>query len=377
MKALESYIFRQVAYPLIAILTGLSIVAILTQGLNQLDIIVEQRQSALAFFWVTLLSLPQLIALILPLAVFFAVIYALNRMHTENEIVVSFGAGVSPWQIVGPVLKLAALGAVVHLAVNVIVQPASYREMRATMHAIRNDLASSLIREGDFSTPADGLTFYARTVGGGGVMKDLFIDDSRNEGRPTTYTAASGNLVMTGGNPAIVMRQGQIQQPKADGSVDLLDFDQYTFELGAFAGQEDYILKPSDRYLSELFFPDLTYFYDQRNVDRLLAEGHHRLSGPLLNFTLALVACAGLIAGDFSRRGYGVRIAWAAGIAVMIRILSLGIEAACVDEPSLNPVQYLFPLMAGGFAILMLLGGKLRLRRRRRAPPQQPAMAMG
>ncbi len=374
MKSLQAYVFRQVMIPLLAILGGLVGVAILTQGLNQLDIIVDQRQSTLAFVWVTILSLPQLISLIMPLAVFFAVTYAVNRMHTESEIAVAFAAGVSPWQIVSPVMKLAALAALAHLAVNVLIQPASYREMRETVHQMRTDFAASLVREGEFTTPADGLTFYAREVNAGGVLRDLFIDDRRDADRPTTYTARVGLIVTAGGKPAVVMRQGQIQQPKSDGSVDLLDFDQYTLELGGFIDTDDeYILKPSDRFLAELFFPDLTNHYDQSNARRFLAEGHHRLSSPLLDFTLALIALVGLIAGDFSRRGYGGRIAVAAGLALIVRIFALGIQAACVDEPSLNVVQYIFPLMVSVICLWMLNARQSVPKRRRRGPA--PALA--
>jgi hypothetical protein len=64
-------------------------------------------------------------------------------------------------------------------------------------------------------------------------------------------------------------------------------------------------------------------------------------------------------------------------LAVVIRILSLGIEAACVDEPKLNAVQYLYPLAVAGVAIFMLRGGKRAARRSRPASAQRSAMAMG
>jgi lipopolysaccharide export system permease protein len=360
MTALQWYIFRQVAAPLLAILSGLALVAILTQGLNQLDIIVDQRQSALAFAWITLLSMPLLLSLIMPLAVFFAVMYTVNRMHTENEVAVSFAAGASPWQIAVPVLRIATLAALAHLAVNVLIQPASYREMRETVHALRSDFAAALVREGEFTTPADGLTVYARSVGAGGIMSDVFINDSRNAEKPTTYTAESGLVVSAEGVPAVVLRSGQIQQPRADGGVNLLDFDQYTLEFAEFAQPADeYVLKSSDRFLSGLFLTDPTYFHDQRNADEFLAEGHNRIASILLNPALALVALAGLLGGDFSRRGYGSRIAVASLAALATRVAAIGIQAACEDDPPLNILQYMFPIIAGGTALYVMGGVRL------------------
>jgi lipopolysaccharide export system permease protein len=365
MNALDRYLFRQSFAPLVAILAGLAGVAILTQGLSRLDLIVDQGQSAGAFFWVTLLTVPQLISLIMPLAIFFAVIYAINRMHTESEIAVAYAAGISPWQIMAPILKLAALAAVAHLAVNVVIQPASYREMRETMFDLRNDLTASLVREGEFTVPADGLTVYARTTGAGGSMRDLFIDDRRNAGRPTTYVSRTGRIVESGGRPAIQMRAGQIQQPNADGSIDVLDFDQYTLELSAFEGaEEQYILKPSDRFLAELFFLDPTNFYEVRNKDRFLSEAHHRLSSPLLNPALALIAMVALLGGEFNRRGYGSRIAMASVVALLVRFIALGIQASAADDPSVNALQYAFPLIVIGVGLFMLRGRYSLARRR-------------
>jgi lipopolysaccharide export system permease protein len=94
LNTFSAYVFRQAINPLLAILGALAAVAILTQGLSQLDIIISNRQAGFAFLEVTILPLPQLISSILPLALFFAVLYTLNRMHSESEIATIYGAGV-------------------------------------------------------------------------------------------------------------------------------------------------------------------------------------------------------------------------------------------------------------------------------------------
>ncbi len=374
MNTLESYVFRQALGPLLGVLGALSAVAILTQGLNQLDIIVNNRQSGFAFAWVTLLSVPQLISMILPLAVFFAVAYAINRMHTESETVVAYSAGVSYGRLAKPILRLSVLAALVHLAVTTVVQPASYREMRETIHAVRADVASSLVREGSFTFPADNLTLYARDRGGRGEMRDVMIHDARPR-EPITYTAREGAIALIDGKPAMVMRSGQIQRQRADGRLEVLDFDQYVLQLGDFfTASEDLVLKPSDRFLAELFFPDPTHFFDQRNIDRFLAEGHGRLAAPLLNPALALIALAGLLGGEFSRRGYARRLAYAAVAAILVRILALAIQSACVDDPALNPLQYALPILAiAGAGWVLLAASPGRPARRRAAYALQPA----
>lgn len=374
MNTVSAYVFRQALGPLLAILGALAAIAILTQGLNQLDIIVTNRRAGFAFAWVTLLALPQLISLVMPIAVFIAVIYALNRMQSESEVAVLYGAGVSRQRIARPIVQLAVLAALAHLAVNVIVQPWAFEERRKTFYDLRTDIASSLIEEGSFTYPSEDLTLYARERGSGGELRDLLINDARPE-YPITYTARAGAIATVDGKPAIVMRDGQIQRQVEDGAVDVLDFDRYVLQLdGAVEEPEYFFLKASDRTLHQLLMPDLTSHYDLGNIERFQAEAHSRLSSPLLSIALAMIAIAGVLGGEFSRRGYGRRIVAASCIALLVRIASLAVQAAAADDARINIVQYALPIMiilAAGSA----LGGKGSWRKRHSMGPSVLAEA--
>lgn len=370
MNSLQSYIFRQSLVPLLAIMGALTAIAILGQSLARLDLIVDQRQSAGAFLLVTLLATPQVLAVVLPLALFFAIVFTMNRLLSENELVVMQASGASRWQIVSPILKLATLAALAHLAVTTLIQPASYREMRAIVYELRADVAASLVREGSFTFPAPGLTIYARQTEPGGRLYDVLIEDSRSGETPVTYTARRGVLAMFDGAPALLMREGQIQQPRPDGGLDVLDFDQYPLDLGAFVEPpESYVLKPSDRYLSELFFPDPTNFFAQRNIERFQAEAHGRIAGPLINIAMALVAAAVMLRGDLQRNGYGMRILRASALALLVRLVGMGLQAGAVDDPGLNPLQYAFPIAVSLAALAALMRGPRPRPARARARP--------
>ena len=99
MRLIESYLFRQIFGPTLFATVALTAVAVLSQSLGQLDIIVDQRQSAMVFIKIILLAMPQLLAMILPIAIFVAALVALNRLHTEQEIVVCFAGGMSRWRV--------------------------------------------------------------------------------------------------------------------------------------------------------------------------------------------------------------------------------------------------------------------------------------
>ncbi|MFN9977917.1 MAG: LptF/LptG family permease, partial [Phycisphaerae bacterium] len=97
MSGLSSYIFRQVLGPLVFFTFSVLGVAWLSQSLRYLDVVVNQSQSAATYIYLTVLALPQTIGLLLPFAVFIAVIYALNRLYVENELVVMWAAGFNRW----------------------------------------------------------------------------------------------------------------------------------------------------------------------------------------------------------------------------------------------------------------------------------------
>lgn len=166
------------------------------------------------------------------------------------------------------------------------------------------------------------------------------------------------------GAPAIVLRDGQIQRQTEDGTVDVLDFDRYVLQMGAGIEETEYFfLKASDRTLYELFFPDRTTHFDQRNIDQFLAEAHARLSAPLLNIALAMIALAGVLVGEFSRRGYGRRIMVAAVIALLVRLAAIGLQAAADENPDLNALQYALPIAVILIAAIMLSGKRARRKR--------------
>ncbi len=136
-----------------------------------LSLIVDDRQSIIIFFKVTMLALPELVSLILPIAVFVAAAIALNRMHTEHEIVVCFANGMSRWKVISPAMRLAAFAALTSLALNLWVAPPASQALRTTIFQARADLAASLIKPGEFSEPSPGLTVYAQSASAGGALK--------------------------------------------------------------------------------------------------------------------------------------------------------------------------------------------------------------
>src|SRR5258705_11883448 len=97
--------------------------------------------------------MPQLIKMIMPTALFVAALVALNRLHTEQEIVVCFAGGMSRWRVISPAMRLASTIPFLALVMNLLGQPAAFPELRQDVFPGRTHLASSLVREGQLTEP--------------------------------------------------------------------------------------------------------------------------------------------------------------------------------------------------------------------------------
>lgn len=351
MRLIERYLFRQLLTPTLLAAAALGAVGLLSQSLGQLDIIIEQRQTAWVFLKVIVLAMPQLLNLILPIAVFVAALVALNRLHAEHELVVCYAAGMSRWRVMAPGMRLAVMATLVGLLINLWVQPAAYRAMRDIFYAAKTDLAATLVREGEFTEPAPRLTVYGQTVGGDGLISNLFIHHRTEKGGATTYTAKEGRITYREGKPVLVMRNGSNQEFSRNGVLNYLSFEEYALDLTPFLRTRDGVTyEASDRYLHELLFPDLSQKYERKNRDKLLAEGHARLASPLYNIAFMAIAFAAVLGSSFSRLGYGRRIAIAGAAAAVVRIIGFAIQSASEESPGLNAMQYLIPALATAWA---------------------------
>ncbi|MEO0981210.1 MAG: LptF/LptG family permease [Pseudomonadota bacterium] len=356
MTRMQRYIYYQTLRTLLIIIVGLVLMALLAEGLSRTDLIVENRQSALTYLKVVALGAPQVISLLLPLAVFVASVWTLNRIHRDSEIVVAQAAGMTHWGAVSPILRLAAMVALVHLGINLWVQPAAQTEMRATISEARANLATTLIRPGQFTHIGDDLTFFARE-NRGGRLSDIFISDASDPDSPIDYLAQTGAFARVANAPAIVMQDGQILERDEAGGLSILDFQLYAFSLAEFdAGDSDLVLKASDRTLDDLFFVDSNNYVEMLDVNRYYAEGHLRLSSPLISFVMALLAVAAILRGDFSRRGYSGRVMVATAGALGIVVLQMAAAAIATGAPILNLIQWAVP---AGAVLTIVASGAL------------------
>lgn len=343
MLSFQQYIFKSTARTLAIIIATLGLMALLAQGLSWTELIQDSQQSLGMYLKIVGLGAPKILSLLIPIAVFAATVWSLNRIHRDAEIMVVQATGMTHWQVASPVLRLALLVAVGHLAINLWVQPASQQGMRDSLNAVRTDLATSLLRPGEF-TSSDSLTLYARDRQGGDLL-GIVISDTGSEDGAVDYLAQTGQFYSVDGQPALMLQDGRRYERDITGELSILEFDQYILDLTAYLDDDiETVLKASDRYLPQLLRIDETNYVDANAKEQFLAEANNRLTTPLLSIALALLAIVTVLGGDYNRQGYLVRIAKASAIAGLVITLHVAAHASAESSRSFNLVQWLIPL---------------------------------
>ncbi|KQS56636.1 permease [Brevundimonas sp. Leaf363] len=354
MTLIQRYLLRQIALPVVAACAALAGIGLLSQSLDQLQLIVERGQSLGVMAKLTLLALPQLLSVILPIGLFVGALISLTRLQREQELTAIFASGVGRWSAILPAGVLAGAATALGLLTTLVLQPWAQHEARQQAFEIRTDLAALLVEEGSFVQGPEGLTVYVQKVEQNGLLKNLFVylDNGKTV---TTWDADEARFGHADGVPVLRMGHGSMQRYSKNGVLEYFSFDSNTFSLAPFTQSDQRIrYKPSDLFPSELFNPSPGLIKDVAPQNELRAEGHSRITSPLYALAAMALALTAILGGGYSRTGYSARIAKAAGVFLVLRVVGYGVTAASAWNGWMNILQYLLPLAATALALWAL-----------------------
>jgi len=354
---LSLYILGQLLGP-VAILTLLMTSVIwLVGSLKFLDLVINRGQSAFTFLYLILLVLPQPLVIIMPLAFFFAVLFTLNRLQSDSELVVMASAGYSLRQLAMPVLGCAAIVMALTWVCLLWLMPAGQRALRDKVVDINADMAGALLNEGEFKPLQQGLTVFIRQMSSRGEIRGILVHNNRERARPITYIAEKGILAQTPAGARLIMVDGTIEtSAQAGQQLQVLHFDRYTINLDQFSEPARYTLRKTDeRYLNELLWPGEPGI-TQRIRNQFFAAAHDRIAQPLYCIAFALIALAAVMRGRRQRGSIAIRLTVASLAAIGLRIASYGVMGLAQQVPALVSLFYLLPLLGAAGAVALLAG---------------------
>ena len=326
MGVFSRYVLRQVSSAVILILTTLIIIIWVSVALKELKLMTSEGQSAGIFLYMTILAMPQIIGVVMPIALLIACIHTLNKASGDSEIIVMTAAGAGRWQMAKPLLALGGFVMLCVLANNAYLQPTAMRELRSYIIKVRTDLISHVMKPGRFTTPVGGLTFHIRNRADNGDILGFVLHDTRSRDQIMTIMAHRAKLVKQDGDPFMVMFDGHIhRRSRKTSAVQIIEFKKYIFDLSQFEkGKNQKIhYKTYESYIGELYDPPPDNHHFKNRPGTFRAELHDRLSNPLYPLLFVLVAVASLGYARTTREDRLRTIGTAFGFAAAARLLGL------------------------------------------------------
>ncbi len=197
------------------------------------DRIISNGHSAAVFLELSLLSLPNVIRLVLPVASFAAAVYVINRMRGESELVILQSAGISPLRTARPVFVFGAVAMVLTLILSHVISPVSKARLGDRTADLAQDVTAGLLTPGQFLHPVDGVTLFITRITAEGELSGLFLSDRRDEGAETTYIARRAILLDRAEGPSLVMFDGLAETLGPARRLGITRFDDFTFDVSA------------------------------------------------------------------------------------------------------------------------------------------------
>lgn len=375
MSRFDRYITAQ----LLALFGFFSLVLVAVYWINRavglFDQLIGDGETVLVFIELSLLTLPNAIRAVLPIAAFVACLYAVNRLMQDSELVIMRATGFSAWRLARPVLFFGLSVLAMQLVLTNVLVPASQSRLTARTAEISRNVTARFLTEGRFTHPAPGLAIYTREITALGELEDLFMVDSRLPEETDTYTARRALIIQDDTAPRLLMLDGMVQQrsgPLGARRLAVTRFGDFTLDLSRVVARGT----AGRRNPSELATPDLlraslaTQEETGASAATLLEEGHSRLAGPLMGLAAPLIGFAALMLGTFSRLGLWRQMTLAVILIIAVQALNTVAAARALRSASAWPLVYAGPLVG-----LIVAGALLALAERPRRLPRQEGAA--
>lgn len=352
MKLLNKYLSKSILYPTVSIITILSLIILVTQSLKYLDLVVSHGISSADFIYLSILLIPSLLFVIIPVCLFIAIMFSLNKLKLQRELNILKGFGINNFNIAKPVLQIALIITIFHYLISLYLMPEVNNKFKTLSLNLKENFVTFLLQENVFVHPTNSLTFYIKNKIDDHQFEDIFFQDD-NDGNPITIVAKSGELINKDNKVYLSLENGNRQEVTKKGELNILNFEKLLWQFKSNAGYNDSrSLSIQEQHLPELLFNDLPS--DSTLKKRMFAEANQRLIFPIYNMILTLLAIMAIIDGGYNRSGNTKRMALFSIIAGIVVIINTSLVNLSATNPYLIIFSYVFTIIVLAKLIYML-----------------------
>lgn len=285
IRIVDRYLVREAALTWVAV-TGVLMLILMSNRFALLlgDAATGKLPRDTVFTLLGLASISYLIVVI-PVALFLAVMLALGRLYRDSEMTTLMACGIGPLQIYRPLLALALILALVLAMLSLEVAPWAVRTTNMISSTAQHNAQMGGFESGSFKVDTDGkgVLYSANVSDDGRTLHDVFVEAPAQDGRLDVISAVSGTRIISGAGGAgmLVLHDGY----RYDGIPGKPDFRSVKF---AEHGLHIAPARPRTGYQGDDTLPTLQLL--QAHDRDALSEFEWRLSVPISALLLVFLA---------------------------------------------------------------------------------------
>ena len=221
MRILARYILKEFFPPFIIALICFTFILIFDDLFRLTKLFVQKGISPLYLVELLFYVMPATVVLSLPMATLVAILLALGRLSTDNEIIAMKAHGVAFYHLMLPLLGIAVVLSVIDLGLMDYALPRANLAYATLKRDIQRHNPAFVLEEATVMKELERegkLWMYESTDAKSGRMQNVKIWDSIWSGRPRFSQAQEGTLGFEEGQAMLTLYDGLTYEPTTDNS---------------------------------------------------------------------------------------------------------------------------------------------------------------
>ncbi len=361
MSRTTLYVIREITSSFLLILIILTSITWLSQALRHLDLFTTENINLTDYIYYIMLLLPKILNITTPISLFISIIFTLNRMRSDSELLIFWSSGKSNRNfLLNPIIILTLILFAVQLLLTIIIIPISSLELRNKISEIRSGgIDYGVLKEKKFLNPVKDLTIFIQEIENENFT-GLLIQDEKDKFKPITYIAEKGLFKKIENESYLVLLNGFMQIfNKENQDISEIEFESYELDLTPYYNQNKKFIDVEERSSRELLLKIL----NKNNSPEEAGEFHYRIINPFYIFIIALMP---LLTFKIVRRPdakWTLPIIIISTITLMIKSYEITISSMLLAGELSIVINYLSPLLMIIFILCILYIENINLKK--------------
>ena len=315
-RLLYSYLATEMLAPFFASFLIMNCVFFLVKLIPFLNFVLDLNIGLADFVRLFCYLFPNIFLYSLPMAAMMGVTIGFARLSSDSEILALKASGVSVYQILPPVVVVAALIALFTSYFSIKLIPLSEVSMKQLTYQLLKEKINEGIKEHVFTEALGEVVVYIDKIDKStGEWQNVFVSDTRGVNNPIVTMASSGSMSSNISDMmvSIILRNGSLHRPGNE-SAQIVEFEQYQINipLKPPTGKSTTLKKTA------LSMQELREEADQAKIPenrrKYLIEAHKRLVLPAGCLIISLIGLPLGLQARPGRKAVGIQ----AGLAIFV-----------------------------------------------------------